>query len=126
MCQIAKGGTKRIYNIARGYNISNREIVFRIRGLTGCAVTSADDAPILVWPLIDNHRIKQEFDFKPVHLMDKLEDLINKYKEFCPGAPRFHFDWLLIKSLLRNEENSVQELPGFISIGFLLNPYEEM
>ena len=80
MCRIAKVGKKRIYNVASGYYISNREIVIRIRALTGCVVTSADDAPMLAWPLIDNHRIRQEFDFKPVPLMDKLEDLINKYK----------------------------------------------
>jgi len=80
MCRIAESGASRIYNVASGYNISHKEIVLSLRDLTGCSLTVVGDAPSIIWPIINNHRIRQEFNFKPSRLTDKLESLVNKFE----------------------------------------------
>ena len=80
MCRIAESGTSRIYNVASGYNISHKEIVLSLRDLTGCSLTVADNAPSVICPTVNNDRIRQEFNFRPARLTDKLEDLVNAFK----------------------------------------------
>jgi nucleoside-diphosphate-sugar epimerase len=78
--RISECGKYRLYNVASGYNISHEKIVCLIKELTGCLVTVEEGASAIKWPLINNDRITQEFDFKPLNLMDALEDLVAEYK----------------------------------------------
>ena len=74
--RISKNGKHRLYNIASGYNISHKEIAYKLRELTGCTLRVADDAPSIIWSLINIDRVKREFDFKSTCLTDKLGDLV--------------------------------------------------
>ena len=80
MVRIAESGENRIYNVSNGYNVSHEEIVLLLRNLTGCSLTVADNAPSVIWPTVNNDRIRQEFNYRPARLTDKLEDLVNAFK----------------------------------------------
>jgi nucleoside-diphosphate-sugar epimerase len=79
---ISEFGRDRIYNIASGYNVTHGEIVHLLKSLTGCSVTVDQGASAIKWPLVNIERIIQEFGFKPLYLMDELEGLVKKYKNF--------------------------------------------
>jgi nucleoside-diphosphate-sugar epimerase len=79
---ISDKGTHRIYNVASGYNVSHKEIVCKLQDVTGCSLMIADDASSIIWSLINIDLIKQEFDFKPICLTDKLEELVSEYREY--------------------------------------------
>ena len=59
--RIALHGRYRLYNVAAGANVSNREIVKQLVATTGCTVEFADGAPTLVFPEIRTERIRAEF-----------------------------------------------------------------
>lgn len=80
MVRIAESGQNRIYNVSSGYNVSHEEIVLLLRDLTGCSLTVADNAPSVICPTVNNDRIRQEFNYRPARLTDKLEDLVNAFK----------------------------------------------
>jgi len=80
MVRIAESGENRIYNVSSGYNVSHEEIVLLLRDLTGCSLTVADNAPSVICPTVNNDRIRQEFNYRPARLTDKLEDLVNAFK----------------------------------------------
>ena len=82
---ISERGKHRLYNVASGYNISHQKIVFLLKDLTGCSVTVEEGATALKWPIINIDRIIQEFDFQPISLLDKLEDLVDGYKSILPS-----------------------------------------
>ena len=77
---ISERGKHRLYNVASGYNISHQKIVFLLKDLTGCSVTVEEGATALKWPIINIDRIVQEFDFQSISLLDKLEGLIDGYR----------------------------------------------
>ena len=80
--KIALSGRERIYNIASGVNITNEQLTSAIERLTGCKVTTQDDAASLVFPEIDITRIGSEFDFAPASLFSDLPELVKSYKQY--------------------------------------------
>lgn len=78
--EIAGSGKHRVYNVASGGNTSNRELVEKIRQLTGCRVTVADEVSHVSFPRIETARLEQEFGYLPVSILDCLEELIEEYK----------------------------------------------
>lgn len=83
--KIALAGKQRVYNVASGRNISNRELVEIIRELTGCTVEVAGDARHVLFSPIQAARLRQEFGFFPTMLADRLGDLIVEYKRISKG-----------------------------------------
>ena len=79
---ISEKGTHRIYNVASGYNVSHKEIICKLQEVTGCGLMVADDAPSIIWSIINIDLIKQEFNFKPTCLTGKLEELVDEYREY--------------------------------------------
>ena len=79
--EICIRGKYNIYNIAYGKNISTREIVEVISRITNCEVSIDDNAKEYSFPTISIDRLKKEFDFKPVLIIDKLEEMIKNYKK---------------------------------------------
>jgi nucleoside-diphosphate-sugar epimerase len=76
LAKIALGGKQRIYNIASGVSITNAELAEAIARLSGCSVTFARDAAPAVLPRIDNERIRSEFGFTTMPLIDALPSLL--------------------------------------------------
>lgn len=78
--KIALAGKQRVYNVASGRNISNRELVEIIRELTGCAAEVAGDAGHVSFPPIQVTRLRQEFGFSSTMLPDRLGELVAGFK----------------------------------------------
>jgi len=78
--KIAVSGKQRIYNVASGRNTSNRELVEALRGLTGCRVMVAEDAPAIRFPPLDIARLRADFDFDPKWVVEMLPNLLRNEK----------------------------------------------
>jgi nucleoside-diphosphate-sugar epimerase len=79
--KISLEGKNTIYNIASGKNISNKKIVEKIQDIIDCEVEVVKNATRYTFPKISIERIQREFDFKPVSILDRFEDIIKKYKK---------------------------------------------
>jgi nucleoside-diphosphate-sugar epimerase len=80
LTRIAVAGTQSLYNVASGANISNRALVERLAGLTGCQVTVAPGAPVVVFPPISIARIKQEFFSPASDVLAELPRMLHALK----------------------------------------------
>jgi nucleoside-diphosphate-sugar epimerase len=76
LVKIALRGRERLYNIASGVGVTNAELAGAIERHSGCSVTFAPDATAVVFPSIDNERIRSEFGFTTGPLMDALPAMI--------------------------------------------------
>jgi nucleoside-diphosphate-sugar epimerase len=73
---IALEGRERVYNVASGIAVTNRELTDALVGLTGCAVRVRPGAPRVLRPAIDISRVTDEFGFRPARLLDDLPGLL--------------------------------------------------
>jgi nucleoside-diphosphate-sugar epimerase len=80
LIDIAARGTERIYNIASGINVSNGELVDRLRSLTDCEVEYTPGARTLDYPKISTVLMRREFDFRPSSVVDDMAELVDRYK----------------------------------------------
>jgi nucleoside-diphosphate-sugar epimerase len=78
---ISTNGENRIYNIASGKNLSNKEIIREIHEITKCEIELSEESKGMLFPEISIKRIENEFAFKPNHLINELQELIIKYKK---------------------------------------------
>ena len=69
-----------IYNIASGYNTSSKDIVNEIIRLTNCELEIASDAKKFSSSQINIDRIKNEFNFVPTKIIDKIKDVVKFYQ----------------------------------------------
>ena len=84
LVRIAASGKQMLYNVATGTNITNRTLVERIAGLTGCKVDVAPDAPTVLFPPISITRIKQEFFMPASDVLAELPRMIDELKAAAP------------------------------------------
>lgn len=78
--RIAISGKQTLYNVASGTNLSNRALVERIAEVTGCQVTVAPDAPLVVFPRILITRIREEFFSPTPNVLVELPRMIQELK----------------------------------------------
>jgi nucleoside-diphosphate-sugar epimerase len=76
---IALKGKQRIYNIASGINVTHGQIVSIIGKLINYRLEIREDAPRVVFPLIDVSRIVEEFQFSPSDIKKSIEQVIDMY-----------------------------------------------
>jgi nucleoside-diphosphate-sugar epimerase len=76
---IAGGGRHRLYNLASGRNTSNEDLLKAIHEVTHCTVRVNEEAKHLSFPKISVQRIKEEFDYSPVHVIDSIPKLVSSY-----------------------------------------------
>ena len=76
LARIALCGAERVYNLAAGSAVTNRELSAALAELTGCDVAVAADAERVVRPAIDITRARTEFGFRPARLLDELPGLL--------------------------------------------------
>jgi nucleoside-diphosphate-sugar epimerase len=79
--QIAERGKDRIYNVASGLNITNGELLNTIKECINCRVEISENSPKYVFPAISIERIRSEFSFKPVHILEEIKPLIKNYQK---------------------------------------------
>lgn len=75
---IALSGTHTIYNVASGKNTTNADIASLLER-KGVAVSFAADAPIWSFPVIDTHRLVQEFGGAQRSLSTEFEYLYSSF-----------------------------------------------
>jgi len=78
--KISLEGKSQIYNVASGINITNKEIVSRIKDITKCTLSFSKDTFDYSFPKININKIISEFNFKPQSVLDHLEYLVNCYR----------------------------------------------
>lgn len=74
---IALHGSKRIYNVASGQQVTNGQLVAALQAATGCRVDVVPEAPTLRFPRIEILETQREFAFSPRPLLSSLQSLIN-------------------------------------------------
>lgn len=80
LVEISMHGKKNLYNLASGMNISNRQILDTIEKNTACKMNASELGQIQHFPVIDITNLKNEFNFMPDSILDKIPDLIDFYK----------------------------------------------
>jgi nucleoside-diphosphate-sugar epimerase len=80
LIKIATTGRNRIYNVAAGENVSNRALLDRLRSITNASVEFAGEALPVRFPRINVERITEEFDFRPGRVLERLDALVDLYR----------------------------------------------
>jgi nucleoside-diphosphate-sugar epimerase len=76
LARIASDGRERIYNVASGVNVSNRELLDVLRRETRCRVETSSAATVVRFPPIDTTRVRNEFSFRSRDVLDELPKII--------------------------------------------------
>jgi len=76
--KIALNGKDKVYNIAYGKNIKNKEIVEEISRFTNCKIDIVNPSKYS-FPQISIERIQSEFNFKPISIISKIELMVKEY-----------------------------------------------
>jgi len=79
LIEIAARGRHNVYNIAMGENTTNGEIARALQELTGCRIRIDPNARTVAFPNISTTRLREEFEFKPVRLLDALPALVQSF-----------------------------------------------
>lgn len=79
LLRIATSGQHRIYNVASGTNVSNRDLLAKISILTGSRITFQDNAPLSRSTRIATDRIRTEFNFEAKNVLDEIPYLVRLY-----------------------------------------------
>lgn len=85
--RIATDGRDRLYNVAAGRNVSNREITELLARLTDCRIEVAEGSPDAIFPPIRIDRVRQEFDFEPAALVDALPLMVEDARARLAAGP---------------------------------------
>jgi len=78
--RIAAGGRRRLYNVASGHDVTNRELADALARACGCEATAAE-APTVRFPPISIDLVREEFGFRPRRLADDLPALVDRYRK---------------------------------------------
>ena len=81
LLHIAAGGTARIYNVASGRNVTNRQLLDRLSALTGCTWSAGDDAPTSRFPRICTEALSGLYSaagnaWQPASLTERMNELV--------------------------------------------------
>ena len=79
--KIVMKGQKRMYNLAAGKNISNKDILTELERITGCVIEAGKVKERLVFPRIDTTNLKKEFSFNPRDVFSQIKYLISNYQK---------------------------------------------
>jgi len=85
LCKISQKGKHSIYNLASGFNTPTKKITDEISRVTNCNVDIMKNAKKFSSTENSIERIKEEFNFRPSCIIDKLENMIKSYQEYSTG-----------------------------------------
>ncbi len=80
LIRIGLDGSRPVYNLASGRNVTHAEIAERLQALTGCAVQAEPGLPVVVFPPIGTARLRAEFPFVPRSVLSDLPWLVELYR----------------------------------------------
>lgn len=80
--KICIDGKNQIYNVASGQNISSQEIIEKINQVEPIDVEVLPNSPENSFPPIDIKLLKNEFNFKPMNILDHIPDMVHEFKNF--------------------------------------------
>jgi nucleoside-diphosphate-sugar epimerase len=80
--EIVLHGTRDLYNVAFGTNVSHAAIIGEVRRLTGCELAAAADGEVIKFPVIAVDRLRDEFGWRPRELLADLAELTHGYKHW--------------------------------------------
>ncbi len=78
--KISLEGKYKIYNIASGKNIKVKEITEKLIKNANCEIVYLSNATEKISTKIDIQRIKNEFNYEPTPILDKIEKIIKEYQ----------------------------------------------
>ena len=81
--EIAKHGKYRIYNLGYGVNITNKTLISRISEITGSTYDVEVGARQMIFPQISIKHLRDEFQYNPVNVLDKLDEIVHEFKKGC-------------------------------------------
>lgn len=75
--EIARRGRHRLYNLASGANVANRELIGAIARESGCTIrmTGSGNAPA---PVASIDRLREEFGFRPRSVLEDIPELVRR------------------------------------------------
>ena len=76
LVRLAVDGTRPIYNIASGENVTNARIFDALHEATGCRLTAANGPCHAVAPLIDIRAIVEDFGVRPRSVLDRIPEIV--------------------------------------------------
>lgn len=79
--KVSLHGKSPIYNIASGQNLSNEKIVKKLQEITGCEFEVVENAKRYSFLPISIKQIQKEFNFKPVSILNKFEEIVCAYQK---------------------------------------------
>jgi len=82
LVSIASDGKQFLYNVASGKNLSHQQVVTTLQQLTGCTVSAAPDLPRFCFPLLSIDRIRDEFGFEPLSVLDRVSTMLSCGENF--------------------------------------------
>lgn len=85
LIKISHSGKSKLYNVASGKNLSNKEITDLIQKLTSCKVNMSKDAKQIKFPQIHIQKITDEFNYIPRDVKYLIENLIIDYEKLKGG-----------------------------------------
>lgn len=80
LIEIATVGRHRVYNLASGQRVTNKQLAARLNELTGCEVEVVRGAPLVSLPALSVERVREEFDFECSNLLEDLPELLRLYQ----------------------------------------------
>jgi len=80
--KIGLSGKNKIYNVASGKNIESGKLINKISEITGCDVEVSPESKEYSFPETSISRIKEEFDFHPTNVLDKIEYMVEEFRKF--------------------------------------------
>jgi len=86
--RIANSGTRRIYNVASGTNISAGQIVKLLQEETGCVAEWHEQIKSINFARIDVTRIQNEFLFQPKSVLEGIPEIIERTRQELKGSLR--------------------------------------
>jgi nucleoside-diphosphate-sugar epimerase len=76
LLRISLAGRHKIYNVASGMQISHAQWISAISTQTGCSFSVDDNAPMSSFPPIATSRIREEFDFHPQPVLQRISTIL--------------------------------------------------
>jgi nucleoside-diphosphate-sugar epimerase len=80
--KISSSGKERIYNVASGSNLTNKELLAKIANVSGGQVQFLKDASEICFPPISVKKIKKEFDFQPKEILGSIEKIYSGFERY--------------------------------------------
>lgn len=81
LTRISLHGQSNHYNLASGYNTKSKDIVNIISKLTNCEIYVDENAKPFSSATISINKIKNEFNFQPISILEKIPELVNEMKK---------------------------------------------